>query len=189
MAETREPAMTASPTDRFPEFEHLGDALPYVERIRNIVAHIRLFEDFETEEILRLAPYLQCYRAPGGAEIIREGEDGDFMMLLLDGTVEILKLDPATHLPVRVGLAGPGKILGEMSLVDGEPRFASCIAMGSLVFAVLDRDTMSRIIADESRIGIKLLMELILLLNQRLRHVSNELMQCLGQGRVTSIKP
>jgi CRP-like cAMP-binding protein len=122
-------------------------------------------------------------------EIIREGDAGDFMMLLLDGTVEILKLDPATNLQVRVGLAGPGKILGEMSLVDGEPRFASCISMGSLVFAVLDRDTLSSIIADESRIGIKLLMELILLLNQRLRHVSNELLQWLGQGRVTSIKP
>jgi CRP-like cAMP-binding protein len=181
--------MSVSETNRFPDFESLGDAVPYIERIGSIVAHIRLFEDFEREEIARLAPYLRCYRAPGGVEIIREGDAGDFMMLLLDGTVEILKLDPATNLQVRVGLAGPGKILGEMSLVDGEPRFASCISMGSLVFAVLDRDTLSSIIADESRIGIKLLMELILLLNQRLRHVSNELLQWLGQGRVTSIKP
>jgi CRP-like cAMP-binding protein len=181
--------MSVSDINRFPNFEYLGDAVPYIERIGAIVEHIHLFEDFEAGEIARLAPYLRCYRAPGGAEIIREGDDGDFMMLLLDGTVEILKVDPVTDLPVRVGLAGPGKILGEMSLIDGEPRFASCISMGSLLFAVLDRETMSRIIADESRIGIKLLMQLILLLNQRLRHVSNELMQWLGQGRVTSIKP
>ncbi len=171
---------------RFPNLRRLGDATPHVGRIFDIIEHIRLFEDFERAEIAVLASYMSCYRAGAGAEIIREGDQGDFMFLMLEGTVEILKLDPDSNLPVRVGVAGPGRILGEMSLVDGEPRFASCVAAESCLFAALDRDALSRIITDQPTIGIKVLMQLVMLLNQRLRDVSNALMRCLGKVRQSS---
>jgi len=177
--------MDALRKDYFPKFDRLGDATPYIERIHKIVEHIRLFEDFERSEIAFLAPYLTCYRAPGGASIIAEGESGDFMLLILDGSVEIVKLNHSGGVPLRVGVAGPGKVLGEMSLVDGEPRFASCLALEPTLFALLDRDTLSRVIADEPRIGIKVLMQLIVLLNQRLRQVSSELMRQTGDVKAT----
>jgi len=66
-----------------------------------------------------------------------------------------------------------------MSLIDGEPRFASCISTSELVFAVLDRERLSRVISGEPNIGVKILMELLMLLNQRLRSVSQQLMNCL----------
>ena len=165
--------------DRFPGFEFLGDATPHVDHIRGIIEHLRLFEDSERDEIVVLASYLACYRAPPGSRIIREGDEGDFMVLILDGSVDIVKIDPEIGVTVRVGQAGIGKILGEMSLVDGERRFATCMALAPVLFAVLDRDSLSRIITDAPQVGIKLLMQLILLLNQRLRIASGELMRCL----------
>jgi CRP/FNR family transcriptional regulator, cyclic AMP receptor protein len=164
--------------DHFPKLEHLGDALPFVPRIREVLQHIDLFEGFEAGELERLAGYMACCRAPAGTEIIREGEAGDFMLLVIEGTVEIMKLD-STGVPARIGTAGPGKTLGEMSLIDGEPRFASCIATSTLVFAVLDREQLTRVIAEEPRIGVKIMMELLMLLNQRLRTVGRQLVQCL----------
>jgi CRP/FNR family cyclic AMP-dependent transcriptional regulator len=126
---------------------------------------------------------MRCYRAPLGTEIIREGDEGDFMVLLLDGSVEIVKKD-VRGLPQIMGSAGPGKTLGEMSLIDGAPRFASCVALDSRsTFAVLDRESLSRIIAEEPRIGVKLMMELLMLLNQRLRSVSKQLMDCMEARR------
>ena len=163
----------------FPNLTSLGDAGPFVERMREVMDHIRLFEDFEAQELESLARYMSCYLAPADTEIIREGETGDFMLLIIEGSVEIVKLD-ASGLPTRIGMAGPGKTLGEMSLVDGEPRFASCIAVVDTLFAVLDRDNLSRILADEPRIGVKILMELLMLLNQRLRNVSTELVKLVG---------
>lgn len=160
----------------------LGDAVPFVERMREVIDHIKLFEDFEQHEIETMARYMTCYLAPSGTEIIREGAPGDFMLLIIEGSIEIVKLDSA-GLPTRIGMAGPGKTLGEMSLVDGEPRFASCIAVVDTLFAVLDRDNLSHIIADEPRIGVKLLMELLMLLNQRLRNVSTELVRLVGGKR------
>ena len=171
-----------SSIDQIPNIEYLGDAVPFVGRIREIIEVIQLFEDFGKQELEHLAVYMSCYRAPAGTEIIRDGETGDFMLLLIEGSVEIMKKD-ATGLPARIGLAEPGKTLGEMSLIDGEPRFASCVALDTVELAVLDRESLSRIIAEEPRIGVKLMMELLMLLNQRLRSVSAQLMDCMEARR------
>jgi CRP-like cAMP-binding protein len=165
--------------NRFPGLVHLGDASHFVDLLLQVIEHIRLFEDFDRGEIEMLAAHLRCYRAPAGAVVIREGESGDFMVILLDGECEIVKNDPA-GVPRRISLAGPGKTLGEMSMIDGEPRFASCIAREDTLFAVLDRDSLSRIIAADPRLGIKILMELVLLLSQRLRSASGKLVQRAG---------
>lgn len=168
-------------SERFPGLACLGDATIFVDRLLDIIEHIRLFEDFERHEVETLAARMRCYRAPAGACIIREGDAGDFMLIPLEGRCEIVKNDP-TGVPQRIGLAGPGRILGEMSMIDGEPRFASCIALEETVFATLDRDSLSRIIADDPRLGIKLLLELVLLLSQRLRSASGRLVGGRGAG-------
>lgn len=169
--------------DPFAAFESLGDASAYVDRILEILERIRLFEDFERDEIEKLARYMRCYRAAAGVEIIREGDAGDFMVLLIEGEIEIVKRD-ARGLPQRMGVDGPGKTLGEMSLIDGEPRFASCVTLAPSLFAVLDRAALIRVVADESKLGVKLLMELLMLLNQRLRTISGELMKCMDNQRL-----
>ncbi|MFZ5512899.1 MAG: cyclic nucleotide-binding domain-containing protein [Pseudomonadota bacterium] len=161
-----------------PEVTELGDAARYVDHIFAILERIQLFEDFDRDEIVVLARYLRCYLAPAGTAIIREDEEGDFMVLIVSGQLEIVKRD-ASGIPKRIGVAGPGKTLGEMSMVDGEPRFATCIALEDTVFAVLDRDHLSRIIADQPQLGIKLLMELVLLLSQRLRVTTAKLVKHL----------
>ena len=174
--------MNALP-DRFRKFEDLGDATAFVDRILEIVEHIAVFEDFDRDEIAALARYMRCYKAPAGVEVIVEGELGDFMVLLIDGTMEIVKID-FRGLPARIAEASPGKTLGEMSVIDGEPRFASCVTLTDAVFAVLDRGHLSRVIADEPNLGVKLLMQLLVLLNQRLRSVSVQLMKCLEDKRL-----
>lgn len=158
----------------FPGWLYLGNALPFVERILAILDQIALFEDFGRDEIVRLAPYLKCYRAPAGTEILREGDEGDFMLLLIAGQVEIVKRDMAGT-PKHMDTVGPGKALGEMSMIDGAPRSASCVAMDDALFAVLERGDLTRILADDPRLGIKLLIELVQMLSKRLREVSSRL--------------
>ena len=115
-------------SSRLPGLVHLGDATSFVDRLLEVIEHIRLFEDFERHEIEALATHLRCYRAPAGATLIREGDRGDFMVIVINGQCEIVRND-AGGLPRRLGLAGPGKTLGEMSMIDGELRFASCVAL------------------------------------------------------------
>jgi len=57
-----------------------------------------------------------------GEFVFREGEKGDVMFVLLDGTVDILIGEQL------VETAGRGALLGEMALIDDAPRSASAIA-------------------------------------------------------------
>ncbi len=172
-----------STIDSISNLDYLGDATPFIGRIHEIIASIRMFDDFNSAEIAEFARYMRCYHAPQGLEIIREGEAGDFMVLILEGNVEVVKKDVRGQ-PQVLSIVDAGKTLGEMSLIDGEPRFASCISLTSLDFAVLDRQSLSRLIVEEPALGIKLLMELLILLNQRLRGVSGQLLDCLEARRL-----
>ncbi|MDD5249974.1 MAG: cyclic nucleotide-binding domain-containing protein [Rhodocyclaceae bacterium] len=171
-----------SANDRFRSFENLGDATPFVARILDIMDYIRVFAGFERAEIEALARYMRCYRVAAGIEVIVEGEPGDFMLLLIEGNMEIAKKDHR-GLPVRIADANPGKTLGEMSVIDGEPRFASCVTVTEAVIAVLGRDELMRLVGEKPQLGVKLLMQMAVLLNQRLRQVSLQYMKVLDESR------
>lgn len=166
---------------RFSHFELLGVATQplFVERVMEIMEIIHLFDDFERNDILALLSEMQCYRVQAESTILFEDEPGDFMMLLLNGSVEIVKKD-ADGMYQQLGICGPGKVLGEMSLIDDEPRSAGCIARTEVVFAVLDRAGLGRILESSPAVGCKILMMLLLMSNARVRNLSTRLAHQLG---------
>jgi CRP/FNR family transcriptional regulator, cyclic AMP receptor protein len=161
-------------------FQRLGDGTAFVEQIYGMLDRIQLFEDFERAEIRMLSHFLEVYRVPAGSEIIREGEPGDYMLLVIEGEVDIFKNDRDGQRK-RIAIVGAGKTLGEMSMIDGEPRFSTCIAATEVTFGVLSRDKLSHIIAQQPMLGAKILMELVLMLSQRLRQTSAKLVNFLEQ--------
>jgi CRP-like cAMP-binding protein len=123
---------------------------------------------------------MDVYRAAEGQEVIREGDGGDFMLIVVEGRFEVRKQD-RFNTPQRIAVVEPGRSLGEMSMIDGEPRFATCVALEPTLIAVLGRESLARIIVEQPLIGAKLLMELVLMLSQRLRATSNRLMELLDE--------
>ena len=164
--------------DLFPGYTHLGDGGQFVDYFANVIDRTRLFEDFDYAEVQRLASKMPCYRAPAGALLIREGDEGDFGLVLLKGRAGVFKRDAAGH-DVRIGEVGPGDTLGEMSMIDGQPRVASCLASEEVQFAVLDREGLTDIIAGDPRLGVKVLIELVQHLSGKLRIASSRLAELL----------
>ena len=68
-----------------------------------------------------------------GDFLFREGESGDKMYVLLEGNAEIMVGD------LVVENAGPGALLGEMALIDNNPRTASVVAKTPCRFAQMDQ--------------------------------------------------
>jgi len=102
------------------------------------------------------------------------------MLMLIEGKVEVLKRD-RWNTPQLIAVVEAGKTLGEMSMIDGEPRFATCVAAEQTVLAVLNRESLARIIVEQPMLGAKILMELVLMLSQRLRSTSGRLLQLLDE--------
>ncbi|HXC40551.1 MAG TPA: cyclic nucleotide-binding domain-containing protein [Burkholderiales bacterium] len=160
--------------------EARGDAVPLAATLHGLIERSPLFENFSLSEIRLLSHFMQVYFAPSGTEVIHEGDAGDFMMLLVEGRIEVLKRD-RWNAQRLIAVLAPGQTVGEMSMIDGEPRFASCTAVEDSLFTVLSRESLARIILEQPVLGAKILMELVMMLSQRLRHTSARLMQYLDR--------
>jgi CRP-like cAMP-binding protein len=161
--------------------ESLGGGEVFSEGMLEPLGRPVLFADFEREDIVRLARYTLVYRAQAGQALIREGEEGDFMFLLISGAVDIFKSNAQGERQLMTSV-GAGATLGEMSMFDGEPRFATCIATDTTTFVVLTRDAMTNIILEDPGLGAKILVEMIALLSQRLRQTSARLLHYMERS-------
>lgn len=160
--------------------EYLGDATRYANQIHALIPRSALLENFSPAEVRLLAHFMDVYRAAAGVEMLREGDGGDFMLMLLEGRVNVHKRDRG-NTPQLLAVLDAGKTLGEMSMIDGEARFATCIAMEPATVAVLDRESLARIIVEQPMLGAKILMELVLMLSQRLRATSEQLIGMMDE--------
>jgi CRP/FNR family cyclic AMP-dependent transcriptional regulator len=158
-----------------PTLEHLGEGTALAQQIFEMIGHSKFFADFTHPNIERLTAFMHVYRANSGEPIIREGDVDDYMLLIIQGRVDIVKTDSHGNMQPMTSV-GAGATLGEMSMIDGEPRFATCVAVEETTFAVLSRDSMVQIILEEPSLGAKILIKLVTLLSQRLRHTSSNLL-------------
>ncbi|WBY00268.1 cyclic nucleotide-binding domain-containing protein [Ramlibacter tataouinensis] len=157
---------------------------------RELLRESPFLQDFTPAEAEVLGQAMLHVRAQAGQVLIAEGDASDWMMLLLSGTVDVgkRKVGAAVDrgaLPVtteRLAVLREGAALGEMSMLDGEPRYASCWALSEVEAAVLSRAAVAGLIAGQPAVGAKLLVKITQLLAQRLRNTSNQLLRHLEQA-------
>lgn len=155
-------------------------------RRRDLLQGSPLLQDFSADEADILGQAMLRVRARAGQVLIAEDDPSDWMLLLLSGTVDVGKRKvgaevqrPAPHEAARLAVVKEGAVLGEMSMLDGEPRYASCWALSDVEVAVLTRQGVAELINEHPAVGAKLLVKITQLLAQRLRNTSNQLLRML----------
>lgn len=81
---------------------------------------------------------LRAARLDRGATLIRQGEHGDAMYLVLAGRVAV-QVVTAAGVPMVVDTLEPGGVVGEMALLTGQPRTATVVALDPVEVAALSR--------------------------------------------------
>ncbi len=121
--------------------------------------------------------YTKLYRFEAGTTVIMQGERklNDFMFLVLSGDVTVEAIHVSRTDPIVMTVLGPGSLIGEMGLLDGAPRAASCVAASDLTTAVLTRGALARLIHDDATIGAKLMISVSQRLAARLRESGQKL--------------
>jgi CRP-like cAMP-binding protein len=112
-----------------------------------------------------------------GTTFIKEGDSGDggFMVLVVEGEVVVESITVSRTEPHTIKVLGPGSLIGEVGLVDKEPRSASCTASTVLYCAILGRPELEKLLLENPQVGTKLLMAISALLAQRLRDNARKL--------------
>ena len=162
--------MTSNFAELQPDAEPLGTVSGFVNEFIEAVQPQHMFDEFSRQETALLSEYLECFGVPRDSVVVREGDEGDFLAILVTGKAVILK----THDGIEkiVHEITPGEMIGEMSLIDGQRRFASCVTTEPSDFGVMTRDSFNMLMADHPRLGNKFMMLLLKLGTSRLRHAT-----------------
>lgn len=112
-----------------------------------------------------------------GVTFIHEGDQHDtgFMVVLIEGEVMVETIVVSRHTPITITVLGPGSLIGEMGLVDGQARGASCTASTELRCAVLTRTALEKLSLDHPGTAAKLMSAVSARIAQRLREAGEKL--------------
>jgi CRP/FNR family cyclic AMP-dependent transcriptional regulator len=159
--------MTSHFAELQPDIEPLGRVSDFVDEFIYVVEPHHLFDEFSRQETVLLGEYLECFGVPRDCAVLREGDEGDFLAILVTGQAIIVKSHEGQD--VLVHQLNLGEMIGEMSLIDGQRRFATCLTTEPSDFAVLTRASFHVMLADHPRLANKFLMMLLRLNVSRLR--------------------
>lgn len=68
-----------------------------------------------------------------GEDLMRQGDVADSLFVILEGQVQVVREHPHLSTPITLAALGAGEVVGEMGLLDGEPRSATVTALEETV--------------------------------------------------------
>lgn len=133
--------------------------------------------DLNLGDALKIVGYMRPKLIKAGTVIIQEGEvkHNDYMLLVLEGDIAVENELPGLQESMVVNIMGPGHLIGEMGVIDGAPRSATCTANTDIAAAVLSRTALTRLLKEDPRLGSRLLLAISKRMADRLRETTRKL--------------
>lgn len=129
----------------------------------NVVDHLRrveVFSGLSDEELLQVAATCKGRRQAAGATVFQEGDDGDEMMVILDGCVRVsinTKLADGTMAPSTINMLYTGQSFGEMVLLGGSTRSATVTCVDPCTLLVIKERDFAALCERNPRIGYRVM--------------------------------
>lgn len=105
---------------------------------RDVLAATPLFAALAQDEAAALASLASERRVPREAAVVRRGEPGTSLLVLVNGRLRAGSVS-ADGRELTMGTMGPGTVLGEIALLDGRPRSLDVTAMIDSTLLVVER--------------------------------------------------
>jgi CRP-like cAMP-binding protein len=135
---------------------------------------IPFFDTLAEPEVKVLMNYMSLYELAAGEILFREGQVGQYVAFVVEGTMEVLK-KTITGADIVITTVGQGYSMGEMSLVDKAPRSATLRARTKTTLAILAQNAFKLILKEHPSMGIKILIGFARFQTENLRKTSNRL--------------
>lgn len=124
----------------------------YVEFLRVLP----FFRHFDEASVRQLLGSMRQWQLKRGALICEEASHATSCFIVVRGAVEITSR--SEHRPAqRFGVVGPGRMVGEVSLLEPGPRTATCVAREDAVLLELGQEALDRFLEPTSSLAFPLL--------------------------------
>ena len=141
------------------------------EEILIILHQVPIFQELSRREISRLEGILHRRSFALDESIVKEGELGVGMYIILSGQVEI-RQQGEEGTSQHLATFGPGDFFGDQALLDESPRTASAIAPEPCQVVGFFRPDLLELIESSPHLGLKIVMRLSQMISVRLRQTN-----------------
>ncbi len=149
--------------------------------LQNVWLNDKYMSHLDQASIGNLARFFDFAHVAGNRDVIRQDEYGNFMIVLLKGTIAVDRVQPWGE-RLRLAETRAGEILGEMSLLDSGIRFSTCSSLDECEMAVLSAEGMDEMMDADPKLAASLIALLARKLSLRLRVVSARLSDTKSTG-------
>jgi CRP-like cAMP-binding protein len=136
-------------------------------------------DEFSFAHVKKLATFMNVYHVPEETVLFFEGDKKPYLVLIVKGQVHVVKFDSMRN-PRRIATLGAGKTIGEMTIIDGEPRSASAVTAGEATLMVMTAENFNRLVNEWPRVAVVLVLKIAKLMSQYLRQTSGRLIDYLS---------
>ena len=133
----------------------------------------------------RLCSHFEWLTIDPGQAIIKEGDPSDFLLLVVDGNIEITRSGKVTQ--QLLGFARPGSIIGEMGIFTREPRYATCRATQPSRVGLMTRARFQQLQTQDIELYLGLIAFLGAQIARRLAKVSNMVVALKQQNEIAKL--
>lgn len=145
-----------------------------LDEISDMLMDCDLFRDFPPPEINSIARYFSVSKIQQDDVIFEEGDIGMFMCIVNSGKVAVLKANQDGD-KVALASLNKGRSFGEMAVLDGERRSATCVAETTCVLLTLSKESQDRMLSETPRTAAKVIRAVAVALSRRLRMADGKL--------------
>jgi CRP-like cAMP-binding protein len=142
--------------------------------LEDLLTGVALFGDLTGQEAAQVAAVCRLIEALPGDRLIREGQAVQTIYVFLAGEAAVMK-ENHTVTPVEVACVRKGGVLGEMSLLDNAPAFATVIVKEPVKAVAIDHEPFTRLLDQFPRIGYKVFKRLARTTSLRLKMTTGRL--------------
>ena len=136
---------------------------------RDVLLKMPLFQRLNERELLRVMQVVEVIGYKPGEQVVKEGERGDELFILLSGRCQIARGETVLM------EVGPGDHFGEMALIRAMPRSATVTAVEPAELIALRRADFFEILRKEHELAVKLLWQFLGVLADRLDQTTRDL--------------
>jgi cAMP-dependent protein kinase regulator len=121
----------------------LAAALPQIEKPEIEPSSVPLFSDVSKEVFLSLVEKLGYLKVASGHSVVREGEEGKSLFILLQGEVKVSKGEGDERR--ELARLGAGTLFGELALITSKPRSATVVTTAASELFEIDRKSVEEV--------------------------------------------
>ncbi|MCL2020761.1 MAG: Crp/Fnr family transcriptional regulator [Betaproteobacteria bacterium] len=135
-------------------------ALPAGKRVLTVhLQQIPLLSGLHPQVLTQVGRVMIFRTYPRGAYVLRKGGEGEHLLFLLSGRLQVVDLTEDNR-EVGLSFLEPGDYIGELSVIDGIPRSASVVAVEPSLLAFLSRTYAQNLIYTQPLVAERVLKRL-----------------------------